>query len=145
MLTMSLYDMDNAKKTSPQMFEKYKVVLFDWYNRILVHRSIVSINVPRTHKILLIGCTNELLDQMFEGLNHLISTQILQTIGAACFMIAMKLFYGYDYVEEGKLLNMMIELSENSISKSVLLEIEKNIVAHIDWKGCMDLTHYYEE
>ena len=93
---MSLYDMDHAKKISSQTFEKYKVVLFDWYNRILVHRSqyLVQMNVPRTHKILLIGCTNELLDQVFRGLECTISTQILQTVGAACFMIAIKVFYG---------------------------------------------------
>jgi hypothetical protein len=139
--------MENAKKISREMFEKYKIVLFDWYNRIFQHRSkdLFQINVPRTHSILMIGCTSELLDQVFEALEHFISTKILQTIGAACFMIAIKLFYGYDYVEEGKLLNMMIELSEYSILKNVLLEMEKNIVAHIDWKGCTDLTHYYEE
>ena len=147
MLTTSLYDMENATKISGEMFEKYKNVLFDWYNRIFQHRSrdLIQINVPRTHAIIMIEFTRELLDQVFEALEHVISTQILQTIGAACFMIAIKLFYGYDYVEEGKLLNMMIELSEYSILKNVLVEIEKNIVAHIDWKGCMDLTHYYEE
>ena len=83
-------------------------------------------------KKLVMEYTDEILDQIFESLDHIISKRILQTIGAACFMITMKLFYGYDSLDDNKILNLLVDLSDRGISKGVLCEIEKNMITRIN-------------
>jgi hypothetical protein len=130
-----IYDTKNGEKISYMGFKKFKVILLEWLESILMYESYSLIgikNMPENQKELVMKYTDEILDQIFDSLDHIISRRILQTIGAACFMITMKLFYGYDSLDDKKILSLLVDFSDKGISKDVLCEIEKNMITRIN-------------
>jgi hypothetical protein len=153
---MELYDLANAKRTSPEMFQKYKNIIFGWCAALLRHKyqdmfsvdgNKINIAVSDRHKRFILAHTNEMLDVVYKRLSQEISTIVLQAMGAACFMISMKFFYGYDYMNDNGIANLLVESSDGGITKQQLLNMEIDILVKTEWKCCglFDIYKYYAD
>jgi len=90
--------------------------------------------IPDSHKKLILKCTEELFDLVYESHNHRMYHKMIQSIASACFLISMKLFYGDDYICDGPIIKLLVRASGGTTEN--LLALEKNIMKKTDWKGC---------
>lgn len=136
-----LYDLQQAKVIDSTKFLAFKKILFKWFvplfncerfNTKVVREDIIT----SQHKTLILDCTFELLDMLYEYFEHKLSTAKLQAIAAACFMIAIKLFYSYDHINSRQLSSLLVYAGAGSFTLKTLLELEADILRKTDWKGC---------
>ncbi len=59
---------------------------------------------PQSHTRLVLRCTDELLDVVYSQRRGVINESILDILGGACFLISMKLFYSYDFLQDDNVL-----------------------------------------
>jgi len=124
----------------PRQFEKMKKKMSVWITDIINSRefkNIVDIKITKYHKILIIKCTLELLDVVYNSINRLISSSRFKTIVAACFIISVQLLYGFDNIYDGDLFSLMKSSNDSSEKdKSFLKRLVYDILEKTDWKGC---------
>ena len=133
----TLYGLDNAEELDSSTWTRFKKIALDWLGQYIFRSSPRYMEtkqpIPESHKKLILRCTEELIDLVYESHNS-INRNMIQSISAACFIISMKLFYGNDYVSDRHLVSFLADAS-NDTTKN-LIELEKNIMKKTNWKGC---------
>jgi regulator of extracellular matrix RemA (YlzA/DUF370 family) len=107
--------------------------------------------IQRIKKIIL-ECAEELIDTViFDILSGRVDETVLYTIAAACLSIAIKIFGAYDWINENKVVPVIVQKSaimNKVVSKRKMILIESDILRRTDWKGCAssaDIDRIYEE
>lgn len=132
----------------PEYWVRLKGILKSWFTGITDgftfrswHYSSHSAHLSREDTELMlqyvIKCSMELLDAVAETLGNKINTSTLQAMGAACFIIALKLLLGYDLLDERGLYRLVKGAAGDASMMNYLHEYEIDIMERTDWKGCV--------
>jgi hypothetical protein len=136
----TLYRLDEAKEIDSATWARFKKMTLNWLEGDIIPRSLQYMDakqlIPESHKKLIMKCTEELFDLVYETHNHRMYNKIIQSIAAACFLISIKLFYADDYIRDGSIIEVLVRRSGGGVTTTNLLELEKNIMKKTDWKGC---------
>ena len=136
----TLYGLDEASELDSATWSKFKKMILDWLAEDIIGYSPRYMQtaqpIPESHKKLILRCTEELFDLVYESHNHRMNRKMIQSIAAACFIISMKLFYGDDYICDGPIIRLLVRASDGKVATKNLIALEKNIMKKTDWKGC---------
>jgi hypothetical protein len=98
------------------------------------------IEITEEDRDLIIKCALELFDVVYTFFGGRILPRNIQTIGSACFIIAVQSLYGYDYIGDNWLYAYMQDANKSynpPIKKKIWLRLlVSNILEKTNWKGC---------
>jgi hypothetical protein len=136
---MDIYGVNGTVAITPESFGRMKKIMFNWINGLMnssKFKRLINIKVTMQMKYILLYCTEELLDKVYHLLGRKINTKYLQAIGCACFLISAKLMFGYDYMQDSELEELLIDSSAGGCDPKRLHLMEADILRKTDWKGC---------
>lgn len=145
-----IYGLDDAKQAPKEKFLENKKILFRWLTRIMNSMDfqyVIEIRLTPKMKEILMLCTEQLFDKLCSDLDYRINLRYLQTMGAACFLIATKLMFAYDHIYNNELEDLLIENCGGGCEKKHLVLMEADILRRTNWKGCdaYGLDHIYDD
>ncbi len=145
---MDLYRLDeslNVVDTTLDSWSEMKDTLLGWLSDIIRHRSfrgefIQWDNISREEynqiSRYVLKCSMELLDALVDSCGGKVNRLCLQSIGAACFIISLKLILGQDLMWDEGLFEYMEEMADQAEMTEYLRDYESDIMRRTGWKGC---------
>jgi hypothetical protein len=81
-------------------------------------------------------CTKELLGHLIKSLGEKFHMGYIHAMAAACFILSFKLLGGYDWMRSSRIHTYMAKKVGVSTTRDKLIQMEGDILARTEWKGC---------